>query len=147
PQGLAPLLWESIHRQQSALTCECPALNPAPCIDWGCRKVIEMYNLWGAVASVQSSKWYDAFDEKLSAISDVAIQFTAVLKDEFIDGLWERSLWWTLLWQRVQQPQGIQEYGKEHSQRKAGYPSWSWAGWCGAVRIPKYAPGKALSSI
>jgi serine/threonine protein kinase len=148
PGGLSPLLWESIH-QRGDLSghCTCPAFDPSPFEGWlVSHQDLELYDLWSAIVSRQSSNPWSKLDvgQKSSAIAGSARLLSTVLRDEFLGGLWERSLPWTLPWHVV----GENDAEDALERKSLGpLPSWSWLGSAGAVEIPTYTRGRALSRI
>jgi hypothetical protein len=61
-------------------------------------------------------------EDKLNAFVGIAKTLEASLRTEFLYGLPTRYFDWALLWEP-----------RESSARNQAFPSWSWAGWDGAV--------------
>jgi len=110
---------------------------------------IGLYDFWSAVVtkytSMASSDPRDQIYGYMGLLP-VAKKMKTAIKDKFLVGLWERSLSWSLLW-KVDSLSGSGGEELIRKQKRPGFPSWSWAGLTGTVRIPRYTPGRSLIRI
>ena len=73
----------------------------------------------------------------LNAFLGIAEYFRQNIKEEFLSGLPISFFDYALLWYPVDFRSGLQRRRKRTT--KVYFPSWSWAGWTGAVRLPSPA--------
>jgi hypothetical protein len=112
---------------------------------------IAIYDLWSTVVTHYTSKasCKTRNDDEISSylgLLRIARKLNTVIKDNLLLGLWEKSLSWSLLW-RIEVSPGDTP-GTLTSRHKAfGFPSWSWFGLRGTVRIPRYMPGYSLIDV
>ena len=78
---------------------------------------------WARVAMLYSSTLLTFSEDRLVAISAAAKLFQKLLDDEYILGMWKRTLLIDLLWRC---PSSKTFHGKEHGRRRFRLPSFSW---------------------
>ena len=113
------------------------------------RTDIAFYDFWSVVVTKYTSMASDDPRDQTHGyigLLPVAKKMKMAIKDNFLVGLWERSLSWSLLW-KVDSLSGSDGEELIHKEKRMGFPSWSWAGLMGTVRIPRYAPGRSLITI
>ena len=154
PRGLDPLVWESIYgrREQHTAECSCQSLESSNLSNLSSMlNDIAIYDLWSTVVTHYTSKasCKTRNDDEVSSylgLLRIARKLNTVIKDNLLLGLWEKSLSWSLLW-RIEVSPGDTP-GTLTSRHKAfGFPSWSWFGLRGTVRIPRYMPGYSLIDV
>ena len=152
PRGLDPYMWESIYGkwEQRIVRCTCQYIQPAPRSNpLPMSKEIALYDFWAVVVTKYTSEASgDCRDQVYAYVGllPVAKKMKTAIKDNFLVGLWERSLSWSLLW-KVDSPCGSGSEELMRKRTKPVFPSWSWAGWTGTVRMPRYTPGRSLITI
>lgn len=154
PKGLDPLVWESIYgtREQHTTDCSCQSLKPSNLANlFGMHNDIAIYDLWSAVVahytSMASCKTRN--DEEVSSYPSllrIAKKLNTVIKDNLLLGLWEKSLSWSLLWW-IEVGLGDTPGALTSRHKAFGFPSWSWFGLRGTVRMPRYVPGRSLIDV
>jgi hypothetical protein len=77
------------------------------------------YDLWHRLVAIYSQRDLSVSDDKLPAISAIAAEFSKLVKDEYIAGLWRSNLARDLLW-TTPKP------STQHPEKWRA-PSWSWA--------------------
>ena len=155
PRGLDPLVWESIYGMREQHTAECSCQSPQPSklsSIFSTHNDMAIYDLWSAVVAHYTSKasCKTRNDEEVSSyllgLLRIARKFNTVIKDNLILGLWEKTLSWSLLWWIEVTPGDTP--GVLMSRHKTlGFPSWSWFGLKGTVRMPRYVPGYSLIDV
>jgi len=80
--------------------------------------------LWQNIASEYNSCNLTRYEDKLIAISGLAIEMQALSGDEYVAGMWKRGLIQQLLWQIVNDPDIV---GTRPRPLTYQAPSWSWA--------------------
>lgn len=151
PKGLDPLVWESIYgkREQHMAKCSCQSLDSSHFSNLlSMHSDIVIYDLWSAVVAYYTSKASSKIqndDESSSYLGllRIARKFKSVIKDNLLLGLWEKSLSWSLLW-LIETAPGDTPGGLASRRNTLGFPSWSWFGLRGTVRMPRYIPGRSL---
>ncbi|PQE10517.1 heterokaryon incompatibility protein [Rutstroemia sp. NJR-2017a BVV2] len=90
------------------------------------------YNLWYTLVTMFSGRQLTFESDKFPAISGLAVEIGALLKDSYLFGLWLNDLVMGLMWQPniINMSQGYPRVSKG-GLRQA--PSWSWAAYNGGV--------------
>lgn len=155
PRGLDPYIWESIYgkwdQRISRCACRYPQTSPRSNL-LSLSTDMSLYDFWAVVVTQYTSKASDDLRGQTSAyvgLLPVAEKMKKVIKDNFLVGLWEKSLSWSLLW-KVDSLFDNGGDGEEliHKQGKSQvFPSWSWAGLTGTVRIPRHTHGVSLITV
>jgi len=85
----------------------------------------ELRERWRTMLLNYSERSITVPSDKFVALASIAELFQSSLKDQYIAGLWRRTLLYDLLW-KVWPPMGPDE---RHAPRPAAYraPTWSWA--------------------
>ncbi|KAJ3523271.1 hypothetical protein NM208_g12518 [Fusarium decemcellulare] len=86
----------------------------------------QLHKLWHSIVEEYSRRKLTLETDKLAALSGLAKEMTNVLRDDFVLGLWKKTLWRDLLWW-VKSP--------ATATIPTGFiaPSWSWAAVNGAI--------------
>ncbi|KAF4463147.1 hypothetical protein FALBO_10025 [Fusarium albosuccineum] len=92
----------------------------------GNMKPRQLHKLWHSIVEEYSRRKLTLETDKLAALSGLAKEMTNVLRDDFVLGLWKKTLWRDLLWW-VKSP--------ATATIPTGFiaPSWSWAAVNGAI--------------
>jgi hypothetical protein len=90
------------------------------------------YNIWYTLVIMFSGRQLMFESDKLPAISALAIELGALLKDNYLFGLWSNDLVRGLIWQPniINMSQGYPRVSKGGLYQA---PSWSWAAYNGGV--------------
>ena len=152
PRGLDPLVWESIYgrREQHTAECSCQSLEPSKLSSlFSMHNNIAIYDLWSSVVAHYTSKasCKTRNDDGYLGLLRIARKFNTVIKDNLLLGLWEKSLSWSLLWWIEVTPGDTPGALTSSNHETLGYPSWSWFGLRGTVRMPRYVPGHSLIDV
>lgn len=90
------------------------------------------YELWRRWICTYSSMRFTRYSDRLIAFSGLASRMRAILRDEYVAGLWRSRLIDELLWFTF--GHGSIEYElKPYRPRDGGAPSWSWASLTGEI--------------
>lgn len=154
PRGLDPLLWESIYgrREQHTSKCSCRSLEQSHLPNlFSIQNDIAIYDLWSAVVEHHTSNACHRTrnDNAGSSYPDllrIARKLNTAIKDNLLLGLWGKSLSWSLLWW-IEVTPGDTPGVLASKHKSLGFPSWSWCGLKGTVRIPRYVPGCSLIDV
>jgi len=154
PRGLDPLVWESIYgrREQHTAECSCQPLESSSLSNlFSMHNDIVIYDLWSAVVTqfTSMSPHKTEKDDEISShvgLLRIARKLNTIIKDNLLLGLWEKSLSWSLLWWVEVNP-GDTSRSLPSRHKTFGFPSWSWFGLRGTVRMPQYMPGSSLINV
>jgi len=148
-------VWESIYgkREQHTAECSCQSLEPSNLSNlFSTHNDIAIYDLWSAVVAHYTSKAScrtrndDEIFSYLLGLHRIAGKFNTIFKDNLLLGLWEKRLSWSLLWW-IEVTPGDTPGVLSSKHKTLGFPSWSWFGLKGTVRMPPYVPGHSLINV
>ena len=91
------------------------------------RKHRSVERLWRELVSTYSSMALTRLTDRCVAFAGIAEEFQAIIRHDYVAGLWRRDLVEGLLW-RVTMPSGEHPYPEDSPARPQSYlaPSWSW---------------------
>jgi Heterokaryon incompatibility protein (HET) len=81
---------------------------------------------WSTLISEYSARDFSCFEDRLPAIAGIAKEFSLLLNDEYLAGLWRKELIWTLGWQKRELYGETLTPFQHLKQGRIGSPSWSW---------------------
>jgi hypothetical protein len=116
-----------------------PGMTPQNMIDY----FNGAYNTWGECVESYTARELTRVTDKLPALSGIARLFGTHLKDQYVAGLWRRTLPKSLMWGQSENARGVRRASKYQA------PSWSWASMNGPIEtdtIKAYVSTSPLQS-
>lgn len=116
-----------------------PGMTPQDKIDY----FNGAYNTWGECVESYTARELTHVTDKLPALSGVARLFGTHLEDQYLAGLWRRTLPKSLMWGHSEHARGVRRASKYRA------PSWSWASMNGPIEmdtVKSYVSASALHS-